>query len=130
MLQSSRLHQEIFRMVNGHPYVQVQVPPRLLEGSLDLRKPNLYIPNAVRDSKVAGAAVIFEVQRSSRSEARKEEVRRQEIQAIKTRNEELAREIELLQHKLEELEQLSRGRGLFGTLNYRPTHVSKNRKSN
>ncbi|QCD86229.1 optic atrophy 3 protein homolog [Vigna unguiculata] len=79
---------------------------------------------------VAGAAIIFEVQRSSRSEARKEEIRRQEIQAIKTRNEELAREIELLAHKLEELEQLSRARGLFSTLNFGPTHVSENRKSN
>ncbi|KAK7342339.1 hypothetical protein VNO80_25288 [Phaseolus coccineus] len=96
----------------------------------------LWGPSDVR-GLVAGAAVIFEVQRSSRSEARKEEVHRQEIQvvflpslAIKTRNEELAREIELLQHKLEELEQLSRGRGLFGTINYRPTHDSGNRKSN
>ncbi|XP_014492714.1 optic atrophy 3 protein homolog [Vigna radiata var. radiata] len=79
---------------------------------------------------VAGAAVIFEVQRSSRSEARKEEIRRQEIQAIQTRNEELAREMELLAHKLEKLEQLSRGRGLFGTLNFGPTHVSENTKPN
>lgn len=31
---------------------------------------------------VAGAAIIFEVQRSSRSEARKEELRRQEIQVV------------------------------------------------
>ncbi|KAF5481373.1 hypothetical protein F2P56_002030 [Juglans regia] len=31
---------------------------------------------------VAGAAVIFEVQRSSRSEARKEELRRQELQVL------------------------------------------------
>ncbi|KAH1247911.1 Optic atrophy 3 [Glycine max] len=79
---------------------------------------------------VAGAAIIFEVQRSSRSEARKEELRRQEIQEIKTKNEELAREIELLAQKLEELEQLSRGRGLLGTLNFRHTRVSEDRKSN
>ncbi|KAG5020841.1 hypothetical protein JHK87_016696 [Glycine soja] len=80
--------------------------------------------------EVAGAAIIFEVQRSSRSEARKEELRRQEIQEIKTKNEELAREIELLAQKLEELEQLSRGRGLLGTLNFRHTRVSEDRKSN
>nr|ACU16147.1 unknown [Glycine max] len=79
---------------------------------------------------VAGAAIIFEVQRSSRSEARKEELRRQEIQEIKTKNEELAREIELLAQKFEELEQLSRGRGLLGTLNFRHTRVSEDRKSN
>nr|TKR90267.1 hypothetical protein D5086_0000234920 [Populus alba] len=33
-------------------------------------------------AQVAGAAVIFEVQRSSRSEARKEEKRRQEIEMV------------------------------------------------
>ncbi|KAL2328151.1 hypothetical protein Fmac_021578 [Flemingia macrophylla] len=79
---------------------------------------------------VAVVAVIFEVQRSSRSEARKEELRRQEIQALNTRNEELAREIELLALKLEELEQHARGRGLFGTLNLRHTQASADRKSN
>ncbi|KAK7301590.1 hypothetical protein RJT34_12457 [Clitoria ternatea] len=58
---------------------------------------------------VAGAAVIFEVQRSSRSDARKEEIRRQEIEAIRKRNEDLAREIEHLAQKVEELEKLARG---------------------
>lgn len=52
------------------------------------------------------------------------------LQEIKTKNEELAREIELLAQKLEELEQLSRGRGLLGTLNFRHTRVSEDRKSN
>ncbi|XP_057450675.1 uncharacterized protein LOC130742596 [Lotus japonicus] len=78
---------------------------------------------------VAGAAVIFEVQRSSRSEARKEEARRQEIQEMKTRNEEMARKIELLEHKLEELDQLARARGLAGVLNFRHTHTSEDKKS-
>lgn len=78
---------------------------------------------------VAGAAVVFEVQRSSRSEARKEELRRQEIQAIKSRNEELSAQVELLRQKLEELEQLARGRGLTGILNFRLTHASEDRKS-
>ncbi|WVZ02670.1 hypothetical protein V8G54_023476 [Vigna mungo] len=49
--------------------------------------------------------------------------------AIQTRNEELAREMELLAHKLEKLEQLSRGRGLFGTLNFGPTHEGMMRES-
>ncbi|KAH1221152.1 Optic atrophy 3 [Glycine max] len=80
--------------------------------------------------RVAGAAIIFEVQRSSRSEARKEELRTQEIEEIKTKNEELAREIALLAQKLEELEQLSRGRGLLGTLNIKHSRVSEDRKSN
>ncbi|KAG5233302.1 optic atrophy protein [Salix suchowensis] len=59
---------------------------------------------------VAGAAVIFEVQRSSRSEARKEEKRRQEIEAMMQRDEELAREIQVLKQKLDEVEQVARGR--------------------
>lgn len=79
---------------------------------------------------VAGAAIIFEVQRSSRSEARKEEQRKQEIQAIRTKNEELEGEIKLLALKLQELEQLARGQGLLGTLNFRHTHTSEDRKSN
>lgn len=73
---------------------------------------------------VAGAAVIFEVQRSSRSEARKEEVRRQELQAMKQRDEDLAREIELLKQKIEEIEQVAKGRGLSGILHFRHAHTS------
>ncbi|GAV75963.1 OPA3 domain-containing protein [Cephalotus follicularis] len=68
---------------------------------------------------VAGAAVIFEVQRSARSEARKEELRKQELQVMKQRDEELAREVEILKYKLEELEQLARGQGLAGIINFR-----------
>ncbi|KAK2434430.1 optic atrophy 3 protein [Trifolium repens] len=78
---------------------------------------------------VAGAAVIFEVQRSSRSEARKEELRRQEIQAIKTRSEELDMEVQFLAQKLEELEQLARKRGLAGVLNIRHANVVEDKKS-
>ncbi|OMO76334.1 Septum formation initiator [Corchorus capsularis] len=63
---------------------------------------------------VAGALVIFEYQRSSRSEAKKEEARRQELEAIKQRNEDLANEVELLRHKLDEVEQLARRQGLSG----------------
>ncbi|XP_059438437.1 OPA3-like protein [Corylus avellana] len=72
---------------------------------------------------VAGAAVIFEVQRSSRSEARKEELRKQEFEAMRQRDEELAREVELLKQKLEELEQLAKGRGLGGLFNIRHTNI-------
>ncbi|KAJ8494089.1 hypothetical protein OPV22_015810 [Ensete ventricosum] len=62
---------------------------------------------------VAGAAIIFEVQRSARSEARKEELRRQELEAMKQKEQELAKELELLRVKLHELEHLARGRGLL-----------------
>ncbi|XP_010260369.1 PREDICTED: OPA3-like protein [Nelumbo nucifera] len=78
---------------------------------------------------VAGAALIFEVQRSSRSEARKEELRRQELEAMKQRDEELAKEIEHLKHTLEEIEQLAKGRGLSGILNFRHFHAAEDGKS-
>ncbi|KAJ7981529.1 Optic atrophy 3 protein (OPA3) [Quillaja saponaria] len=77
---------------------------------------------------VAGTAVVFEVQRSAGSEARKEELRKQEIQAIKRRNEELSREVESLKEKLEELETLARGRGLAGFLNFMHAYSNEDRK--
>ncbi|XP_049353175.1 uncharacterized protein LOC125817657 [Solanum verrucosum] len=61
---------------------------------------------------VAGAAVIFEVQRNSRSEARKEEVRRKELEALKQRDDELSRELEFLKNRIDELEQHSKTRGI------------------
>ncbi|XP_022925545.1 OPA3-like protein [Cucurbita moschata] len=71
---------------------------------------------------VAGAIVIFEVQRSARSEARKEEVRRHEMEALRQRDESLLAEMELLKHKLVELEEHARGRGLGGILNFKHAH--------
>ncbi|KAL7219314.1 hypothetical protein ACSBR2_012397 [Camellia fascicularis] len=71
---------------------------------------------------VAGAAVIFEVQRSSRSEAKKEELRKQEMQAMKQRDEDLAREAEILKQKIAEVEQLAKGQGLGGMFNFRHAH--------
>ncbi|KAJ3685095.1 hypothetical protein LUZ61_014259 [Rhynchospora tenuis] len=68
---------------------------------------------------VAGGLVIFEVQRSARSEARKEENRRQEIEGIKQREDDLLKEVELLRQRINELEKLSRGRGLAGILNFK-----------
>ncbi|KAL9455990.1 hypothetical protein AB3S75_005256 [Citrus x aurantiifolia] len=68
---------------------------------------------------VAGAAVIFEVQRSARSEARKEEIRKQELEALRQRDEGLARELELLRQKIEELEQLAKQRGLSGIFSFK-----------
>ncbi|KAK9284981.1 hypothetical protein L1049_024163 [Liquidambar formosana] len=74
---------------------------------------------------VAGAAVIFEVQRSSRSEAIKEEQRKQELQEMKQKDEDLTREVELLKHKLKELEKLTKGQGLGGIFNFRHPHVTE-----
>ncbi|OAY33978.1 OPA3-like protein [Manihot esculenta] len=77
---------------------------------------------------VAAAAVTFEVQRSSRAEARKEEMRIQELQEMKQKDEELAREVELLKQKVEELELLAKERGLAGLFNFRHGHVTKDEK--
>ncbi|KAE8656360.1 Syntaxin of plants 61 [Hibiscus syriacus] len=64
--------------------------------------------------RIYRAILIFEVQRSSRSEAKKEEARREELEAMKKRNEDLATQVELLRHKLEEVEQLAKRQGLAG----------------
>lgn len=68
---------------------------------------------------VGGAAVIFEVQRSSRSEARKEEARKQELEALRQREDELARELVLLKQRVNELEDYTRGRGIAGIFSLR-----------
>ncbi|KAM0945920.1 hypothetical protein DsansV1_C09g0089301 [Dioscorea sansibarensis] len=66
---------------------------------------------------VAGGVLIFEVQRSARSESRKEEARKQELLALKEKEEGLAREVEKLKQKLNEVESLARGRSLTGLFN-------------
>ncbi|CAM8985880.1 unnamed protein product [Rhodiola kirilowii] len=66
---------------------------------------------------VGGAVVIFEVQRSSRSEARKEEMRRNELEALHQKGDELNRELDDLKLRFAELEQLAKGRGLSGLFN-------------
>ncbi|KAI4296830.1 hypothetical protein L6164_036753 [Bauhinia variegata] len=68
---------------------------------------------------VAGALLILEVQRSARSEARKEELRKAEVEALRQRSEDLEKEIDLLKNQFQELEKLARGRGLSGILNFR-----------
>ncbi|KAL0306836.1 UNVERIFIED_CONTAM: hypothetical protein Sradi_6100900 [Sesamum radiatum] len=92
---------------------------------------------------VAGVAVVFEVQRSSRSEARKEELRKQELEleqmesnsivdlrtfmVMRQRDEELAREVEQLKHRLAELEQLTKDRGLSGVFNFSRSKATDNK---
>ncbi|XP_058221572.1 OPA3-like protein [Rhododendron vialii] len=56
---------------------------------------------------VAGLAVIYEVQRNSRAEARKEELRKQEQEASKKKDEAFATEVENLKLRLEKLERRS-----------------------
>lgn len=63
---------------------------------------------------VAGAAIIFEVQRNARSEAKKEEARKQVIEQLRQHDSALAKELELLRAKVEELEQFRRESLLAG----------------
>lgn len=60
---------------------------------------------------VGVAAVIFEVQRSARSEARKEEARKQELEALRQKDEELSRELQSLKESQENFEKFLKGRG-------------------
>ncbi|XP_057764420.1 OPA3-like protein [Salvia miltiorrhiza] len=78
---------------------------------------------------VAVAALIFEVQRSARSEAKKEEVRRQEMEGMRQRDEELAQEVELLKQKLAEIEQMAKVRGLAGVFNFRQAQAEEAKPS-
>ncbi|KAL3617072.1 hypothetical protein CASFOL_039466 [Castilleja foliolosa] len=71
---------------------------------------------------VAGAAVIFEVQRSARSEAKKEEKRKQEM-------EELRQELELVKQQVAEIEKIARGRGIAGVFSFRPAQVEETKQT-
>ncbi|KAH9606335.1 hypothetical protein KSS87_019155 [Heliosperma pusillum] len=68
---------------------------------------------------VAGAAVIFEVQRSAKSEAKKEEKRKQEMETLRQRDEVLSKEVEDLKLKIVEIEKLARGQGKTGLFSIR-----------
>ncbi|CAI9262052.1 unnamed protein product [Lactuca saligna] len=76
---------------------------------------------------VAGTAVILEVQRSSKSEARKEALRRQELETLRQRDEDLAKQIEMLKYKLDEIEQVAKQQGLV--LKFRKTHPIEDGKA-
>ncbi|XP_055809258.1 OPA3-like protein [Solanum dulcamara] len=78
---------------------------------------------------VAGAIVVFEVQRNSRAEAKKEELRRQEMEKLRQRDEALEKEIKGLKSKIQELEQLARGKGLPGMFNFRLTHIEEGKSA-
>ncbi|KAJ7545790.1 hypothetical protein O6H91_08G010300 [Diphasiastrum complanatum] len=58
---------------------------------------------------IAGAAVIFEVSRNARSEARKEEARKHELQDLRNKDEQLLRQIEMVNQRLDELEKAAKG---------------------
>ncbi|CAN1283836.1 hypothetical protein LINPERPRIM_LOCUS18465 [Linum perenne] len=72
-------------------------------------------------AQVAGVVVVFEVQRSAKSEARKEAARKQELEEMRQRDDDLAREVDNLRQKLNEIEQLARGQGLTGLVHLKPS---------
>ena len=51
------------------------------------------------------------------------------FQALKQRDEDLAREVEQLKHKLEELEQLAKGQGLSCLFNFKHAHATEDGKA-
>ncbi|MCL7043338.1 hypothetical protein MKW94_020045 [Papaver nudicaule] len=77
---------------------------------------------------VAGLVIIAEVQKSARSEARKEEKRKEELEAIKQKQENLERELESARRKMAELEHLAKARGLSGIFNLGSLKGSENAK--
>lgn len=119
-----RFRQYIVRIAQANHRLTTQMQRRIYGHATDVEIRPLDEQKAVQAAvdllgevfifSVAGVALIFEVQRSSRSEARKEELRRQEIDGLRQRDEELAAEMEQLKHKLEEIEKLAKGKGLAG----------------
>ncbi|KAG2265766.1 hypothetical protein Bca52824_072845 [Brassica carinata] len=69
--------------------------------------------------QVGGGVVVFEVQRSSRSETRKEEARKQELEELRRKDEEMEKKMADLQSRLAEVEQLAKARGLTGMFKLR-----------
>ncbi|KAI9121086.1 hypothetical protein K1719_008119 [Acacia pycnantha] len=124
-----RFRQYIVRMAQANHRVTTTMQRRIYGHATDVEIRPLNEEKAVQAAvdligevfvfSVAGALLIFEVQRSARSEARKEERRQQELEVVRQRNEEIAQEMELLKHKIQELEKLARGQGLSGILNFR-----------
>ncbi|CAO2842898.1 unnamed protein product [Amaranthus hypochondriacus] len=68
---------------------------------------------------VAGTAVIFEVQRSAKSEAKKEEKRKQEMETLNQSHEALLKEVAQLKEKMKELEKLAQEQGVTGLFNFK-----------
>ncbi|CAI9087362.1 OLC1v1021419C2 [Oldenlandia corymbosa var. corymbosa] len=127
----------IVRMAQSNHRITTQMQRRIYGHATDVEIRPLNEEKAVQAAAdllgeifvftVAGVAVIFEVQRSSRSEAKKEELRRQEMEEMRQRDEDLAREVELLKKKLQELEQLAQKRGLAGVLGFRNARTEESK---
>ncbi|CAL4952593.1 unnamed protein product [Urochloa decumbens] len=120
-----RITTKIQRRIYGHA-TDVEIRP------LDEQKTVQATTDLIGEAfifSVAVAALIFEVQRSARSEARKEEARKQELEELKQREDSLAKELEDLKLKLSEIERLAKGPGLTGILNLKGVHGAESGKA-
>ncbi|KAH6795669.1 hypothetical protein C2S51_036655 [Perilla frutescens var. frutescens] len=79
---------------------------RAVEAATDLMR-ELFVFSV---STVSGLAILFEVQRNTRAEAKKEELRKQQLEVMKQRNEALAAEMTLLRQRMEQLEMAAKQR--------------------
>ncbi|CAH8355477.1 unnamed protein product [Eruca vesicaria subsp. sativa] len=113
--RNHRITTQIQRRIYGHA-TDVEIRPlneeKAVQAAVDLIG-ELFI------FAVGGGVVIFEVQRSSRSEARKEEARKQELEELRIKDEELEKKVAELQSKLAEVEELAKARGLTGIFKVR-----------
>lgn len=113
--RNHRITTQIQRRIYGHA-TDVEIRPldedKAVQAAVDLIG-ELFI------FAVGGGVVIFEVQRSSRSETRKEEARKQELEELRRKDEEIEKKIVDLQSRLAEVEQLAQARGLTGMFKLR-----------
>ncbi|CAF1709626.1 BnaC03g58730D [Brassica napus] len=119
-----RFRQSIINFAQRNHRVTTQIQRRIYGHATDVEIRPLNEEKAVQAAvdligelfifAVGGGVVIFEVQRSSRSEARKEEARKQELEELRIKDEELEKKMALLQSKLAEVEELAKARGLTG----------------
>ncbi|KAJ0233717.1 hypothetical protein HA466_0280600 [Hirschfeldia incana] len=119
-----RFRQSIINFAQRNHRVTTQIQRRIYGHATDVEIRPLNEEKAVQAAvdligelfifAVGGGVVIFEVQRSSRSEARKEEARKQELEELKKKDEELEKRMADLQSKLAEVEELAKARGLTG----------------
>ncbi|KAI3842060.1 hypothetical protein MKX03_028540 [Papaver bracteatum] len=124
-----RFRQLIVDFAQTNHRITTTVQRRIYGHATDVAIQPLNEENAVKDAadllgemfvfSVAGAALIFEVHRSAKSEARKEELRTHELEAIKQKEEHLERQLEFIKGKLAELEQLANAQGLSGFFIFR-----------
>ncbi|KAI3842061.1 hypothetical protein MKX03_028541 [Papaver bracteatum] len=134
-----RFRQLIVDFAQTNHRITTTVQRRIYGHATDVAIQPLNEENAVKDAadllgemfvfSVAGAALIFEVHRSAKSEARKEELRTHELEAIKQKEEHLERQLEFIKGKLAELEQLANAQGLSEASHARTTEDPKSSDS-